>query len=194
MRDTQRRKPVAPTERKREVMELISQGTRHQILQVILGHPDHLPTMAELDHMIPGKSRSTIEEAVEKLIDGEIVARYDVSNEEIKDAGRSARDNPNNFYSLTEQGLRTLDEFEFLRSVPILRAVYDHTEQTEKTQRHQDALRPALPESVDAALAFDEADADVPGEHTEEYQGMFAAEADETDDDAFDELFDAESS
>lgn len=179
-------------ERKREVMELISQGTRHKILQAILGHPEHLPTMAELDHMIPGKSYSTIEEAAENLVEGDIVAIYEVSNEAIKEAGLSARDNPNKFYGLSEEGVQTLGEFEFLRSVPILRAVYDNTNQTEKTQRHQDALRPDLPEPVASALAFDEDSAEIATSKPEADRSIFAAEANDTDDEMFDEVFEEE--
>lgn len=192
MEEKHARQPVPPIERKREVMDLISQGTRHRILQTILGHPEHLPTLAELDHMIPSKSTSTIEEAAKNLVDGGVVAIYEVSNEEIKDSGRSARDNPNKFYGLSEDGVRTLDEFEFLRSVPILRAVYDNTTQTETTQRHQAAIRPNLPESVASALAFDEQSAEAVASEPEAYDDMFASDASETDEAVFDELFETE--
>ncbi len=173
-------------------MELISQGTRHQILQAILGHPEHLPTMAELDHMIPGKSYSTIEEAAENLVEGGVVAIYEVSNEAIKEAGLSARDNPNKFYGLSEEGVQTLGEFEFLRSVPILRAAYDNTNQTEKTQRHQDALRPDLPESVVSALAFDEDNVETAKSKPKANRAIFAAEANNTNEDVFNEVFEEE--
>lgn len=189
MGENHARQPVPPIERKREVMELISQGTRHQILQAILGHPEHLPTLAELDHMIPSKSTSTIEEGAENLVEGDVVSIYEVSNEEIKDSGRSARDNPNKFYGLSENGVQTLSEFKFLRSVPILRAVYDNTTQTETTQRHQAAIRPDLPESVASALAFDEQSAEAVVSEPEEYDDMFASEANEADEADFDELF-----
>lgn len=189
MREEQSGRPVPPIERKREVMDLISQGTRHQILQTILGHPEHLPTLAELDHMIPDKSTSTIEEAADKLVGGGVVHIYEVNNEMIKDAGLSARDNPNKFYGLSEQGVQTLGEFEFLRSVPILRAVYDNTSQTEKTQRHQEALRPDLPDSVASALAFDEGSVETAPGKLEPYRGIFSAEADDTDQDEFDGVF-----
>lgn len=192
MVEEQSQRPVPPMERRREVMELISQGTRHQIIQTILGHPKHLPTMAELDHMIPGKSYSTIEEAAENLVEGDIVAIYDVSNEEIKEAGLSARDNPNKFYGLSDEGLQTLDEFKYLRSVPILRAVYDNTTQTEKTQRHQDALRPDLPESVASGLSFDEDNVDELPSKPESDRSIFAVAESDTNNAMFDEVFEDE--
>lgn len=147
---------MRPFERKRDVMGLITQETRHQIIQTILGHPDHLPSMAELDHMIPDKSPASIEEAAYKLVERDVIAICEVSNEAIKDAGLSARDNPNKFYGLSDLGVQILREFNYLRSVPVLRAVYDNTRQTLKTQRHQNSLRPDLPEPVVSALSFDE--------------------------------------
>ncbi len=42
----------SPFEAQREVHELLSQETRHHILQAILGHPTHLLLLTELGYYI----------------------------------------------------------------------------------------------------------------------------------------------
>lgn len=54
-------------------------------------------------------------------------------------------------------------EHNFLRGVPIARAVYEETRTSGKVERHETAPRPALPEAVTDALESDEAPA-TPGQ------------------------------
>lgn len=179
-------------ERQREMMQIISQETRHQIPQAILGHPEHLPSLDELDHMIPDVTGSSIEEGAERLMNEDLVTTYEVSNDAIKAAGHSARSHPNRFYGLTPEGVRVLAEFNYLSSVPVLRAVYDHTEQTEKTQRHLEGIRPDLPEAVAEALAFDELpDEELEADDVAAGSQLASSRPAETDSDesAFSELF-----
>lgn len=140
---------TAPYETQRTVQRYLSQETRHNILQVILGHPFHLVSVTEFDYYIP-KSRSTISEQLDDLASHEIVTRYH------HEPNADVRDIPDGFWSLTELGVNVLAEYNYLRGLPIMRAAHDATHKTETVQRHQKAPRPTLPESVNEALAYDE--------------------------------------
>lgn len=140
-----------PFEEQRQVYELLSQETRHLILQFILGHPEHLPSLDELAFVVP-KNKAAIREQLDVLVDADVVEQYEHPPNE------SARDLPSQFYGLTEYGVNTLSEYNYLRGLPIARAVYDNTRLSEKVQRHRDAPRPELPLPVASALSIDESD------------------------------------
>ena len=141
----------APYETQRTVQRYLSQETRHNILQVILGHPAHLVSVTELDHYI-SKSRSTISEQLGDLESHEIVTRY------THEPNSEARDIPADFWGLTAFGTDLIREYKYLRGLPIMRAVHDATHKTETVQRHEAAPRPPLPEPVAERLEFDETD------------------------------------
>lgn len=140
---------VMPFEEQRQVHELLSQETRHHIIQTILGHPAFLPSITEFDYYI-SKSKPTIHEQLERLQDEDIIRVYELERDKRK------RDLPYRFYGLTEYGVELLYEYKYLRGVPIMRAITDATEKPEKVERHQNAPRPELPESVANALHYDE--------------------------------------
>lgn len=140
-----------PFEEQRRIYELLSQETRHLVLQYVLGHPSHLPSLDELAYVIP-KNRAAIRDQLEVLREAGILARYDHPPNE------SSRDLPSQFYGLTEYGIEVLAEYNYLRGLPIARAVYDNTRLSEKAERHRDAPRPDLPPAVERALAIDDAD------------------------------------
>lgn len=131
--------------------ELLSQETRHLILQLILGHPAHLVSLAELDYMIP-KNEAAILDQLETLQEAGILDGY------VHEPNVSTRDLPAKFWGPTERGVEILYEHNFLRGVPVARAVYEETEKSERVQRHENAPRPTLPEAVREALEFDEPD------------------------------------
>ena len=140
-----------PFEEQRQVHELLSQETRHHIIQTILGHPAFLPSISEFDYYI-SKSKPTIHEQLDRLQDEGIIRAYELGREKRK------RDLPYRFYGLTEHGVEVLYEYKYLRGVPIMRAITEATEKPEKVKRHQDAPRPDLPETVANALEYDEPD------------------------------------
>lgn len=140
---------TAPYETQRTVQRYLSQETRHNILQVILGHPSHLVSLTEFDYYIP-KSRSTIREQLENLADHEIVTRYH------HEPNADVRDIPADFWSLTGFGIDLLAEYNYLRGLPIMRAAHDATHETETVKRHETAPRPTLPDAVREALEYDE--------------------------------------
>ncbi len=128
--------------------ELLSQETRHLILQLILGHPAHLTSLAELDYMIP-KNEAAILDQLETLQKAGILDAYVHDN-------ASTRDLPSKFWGPTERGVEILYEHNFLRGVPVARAVYEETEKSERVRRHEAAPRPTLPDAVREALEFEE--------------------------------------
>ncbi|MEF8783936.1 MAG: hypothetical protein V5A39_12200 [Haloarculaceae archaeon] len=139
----------APYETQRTVQRYLSQETRHNILQVILGHPAHLVSVTEFDYYIP-RSRSTISEQLEDVASHEILTQYH------HEPNAEVRDIPADFWGLTEFGVDLLAEYNYLRGLPIMRAAHDTTHKTGTVQRHEDAPRPRLPDPVSAALEYDE--------------------------------------
>ncbi len=140
-----------PFEEQRQIYDLLSQETRHLILQFVLGHPEHLPSLAELAYMMP-KNKAAIRDQLEVLSEHDILTCYQHPPNE------DARDLPSQFYGLTEHGVEILHEYNYLRGLPVARALYDNTRLSEKAQRHHDAPRPVLPEPVRDALAIEDPD------------------------------------
>jgi len=138
-----------PFAEQRRMRELLSQETRHLIIQLILGHPAHLVSLAELDYMIP-KNEAAILDQLERLREAGILEVY------VHEPNVSTRDLPSNFWGPTERGIEILYEHNFLRGVPVARAVYTETRKSERVRRHEGAPRPELPAAVSTALAFDE--------------------------------------
>jgi predicted transcriptional regulator len=133
----------------REIRELLSQETRHLIVQCLLGHPHHLASLAELASMIQ-KNEGAILDQLETLREAGIIDVY------VHEPNESTRDLPSRFWGPTERGVEVLYEHNFLRGVPVARAVYEETIKSEKVRRHETAPRPSLPDAVREALDFDE--------------------------------------
>lgn len=143
-----------PLARQRELMDLLSQETRHQIIQVILGHPAHLPSADELDYIIADKTKKSITDQLDRLREAGIIEEYTY------ESNRSTRGLPWKFYGPTEYGIEVLGEFNYLRGVSMAKAVIKKTRTTEKIDRHMEAPRPPLPATVRDALRLDEEDGD----------------------------------
>ena len=137
-----------PFEEQRELFELLSQETRHLVVQNILGHPEHLASLDELNYMIP-KSKAAIDDQLDNLVEAGILDlyRYEPSDEK--------RDLPSKFYGPTEYGVTVLHEYDYLRGVPVARSLYDNTRKSEQVQRHENAPRPDLPQSVRDAFTVE---------------------------------------
>jgi hypothetical protein len=142
---------VLPFEKQRRVHQFLTQETRYHIIQTILGHPTHLVTLDELEYLVP-KNRSTIREHLDRLADKQLVTNYMYEG---NDADAS---DPTGFWGLTEYGVRLVDDYDYLRYVPVLRALQERLYVTEKIERHRNAPRPALPATV--ARAFETTDLD----------------------------------
>jgi hypothetical protein len=140
---------AAPYETQRTVQRYLSQETRHNILQVLLGHPSHLASTTELAYYIP-RSRSAISDQLTDLEDHEIITRYH------HEPNADSRDVPSDFWGFTAFGVSLLHEYNYLRGLPIMRAIHDATHKTETVERHENAPRPTLPGAVRNALEYDE--------------------------------------
>ncbi|PGF17186.1 hypothetical protein CP556_14385 [Natrinema sp. CBA1119] len=143
-----------PFAEQQRLFKLLSQDTRHLIIQELLGHPAHLMSLAELEYMT-GKSQAAIKDQLERLSEAGILACYTYEPSEGK------RDLPSQFYGFTERGVEILHDYKYLRGLPVARALYENTRKTEKIERHESAPRPALPEAVAEALEFEEPDLDI---------------------------------
>lgn len=142
-----------PFAEQRRIFDLLSQETRHLIIQEILGHPKHLVSLAELEYMV-GKTQAALKAQLENLIEANIVAQY------VYEPSEGKRDLPSNFYGFTEHGVQILYDYKYLRGLPVARALYEKTRKTEKIERHEAAPRPDLPKAVAEALDFDEPDSE----------------------------------
>ena len=120
----------------RERLTVVTQETRFALLQDILGHPSELATLKELDYVNPSKSRTTIRQHLQHLVDAGIV------EEVLLPENRRQNDLPYKFYGLSESGRQFLEEHKLLRAQDTLREIYDNVEKTDDIKRYETALRP----------------------------------------------------
>ncbi|MGB9964062.1 ArsR family transcriptional regulator [Halobacterium hubeiense] len=144
---------AGPFAEQQRLFKLLSQDTRHLIIQELLGHPAHLISLAELEYMT-GKSQAAINAQLDTLIDAGLLGRYTY------EPSKGKRDLPAQFYGFTERGVEVLHDYKYLRGLPVARAFYENTRTTEKIERHESAPRPELPDAVADALDFDEPELD----------------------------------
>lgn len=105
-------------------------------MQDIFGHPDGLPTLKELDYVNPSKSRTTIRQHLEELVDAGIV------EEALLPGDQRRNDRPCKFYGLSDEGRAFLEEHKLLRAADTLREIYDRVEKTDEIERYEAAPRP----------------------------------------------------
>jgi DNA-binding transcriptional ArsR family regulator len=120
----------------RERLTVVTQETRFALLQDILGHPSELATLKELDYVNPSKSRTTIRQHLQQLVDAGIV------EEVLLPEDRRQNELPYKFYGLSESGRQFLDEHKLLRAQDTLREIYDNVEKPDDIKRYETALRP----------------------------------------------------
>lgn len=142
---------VLPIEKQRRAHQFLTQETRYHIIQAVLGHPRYLATLDELEYLVP-KNRSTIREHLDRLADKQVMTKYKYRGDEAE------RNDPREFWGFTSYGITLLDEYSYLRYVPVLRALQKNLYLTKKIERHQDAPRPDLPEDVSESLKIPEID------------------------------------
>ena len=142
---------VMPIEKQRRAHQFLTQETRYHIIQAVLGHPTYLATLDELEYLVP-KNRSTIREHLDRLADKQVMTKYKYRGDETE------HNEPREFWGFTSYGITLLDEYRYLRYVPVLRALQENLYLTEKIERHQDAPRPELPKDVSEALKIPEID------------------------------------
>lgn len=131
------RRPRDASRRVAQSLETILQETRMDILQVILGHPQNAPSLAEIDYYIPSKSKSTLSEHLDVLVDEDVVTRLQASDDQ--------RATPSTFYALSVDGWRALNRHALLiDELDAIQAEIENTETTDQVQRYENAPRPDL--------------------------------------------------
>ena len=123
-------------DRERERLRVVTQETRFALLQDVLGHPEGLPTLKELDYANPSKSGSTIRGHLDALVEAGVVERVELPPD------RRSRDLPHVFYGISDEGREFLDRHGLLRARETLREVYDAVEKTDEIRRYERAPRP----------------------------------------------------
>jgi len=137
-------------ENKRQRLNVVTQETRFVLIQNILSHPQQLPTLKELDYVNPSKSKSTIREHLEVLIEHGIVAERTLPKDQRK------RDLPWRFYGLTDAGRDLLEEMGLLGAEGTLQDMYEMLETTDEIEKYAQAPRPG-DESEDEELTGNDA-------------------------------------
>ncbi|MUV60562.1 helix-turn-helix domain-containing protein [Halobacterium sp. CBA1126] len=128
--------PPSDLDSVRERLNVVTQETRFALLQDILGHPSELPTLKELDYVNPSKSRTTIRQHLQQLVDAGVI------EEVLLPEDRRKNDRPYKFYGVSESGRQFLEEHKLLRAQDTLREIYDRVEKTEDIKRYETATRP----------------------------------------------------
>lgn len=118
-------------------LHLITQVTRANLIQNILGHACMMPSLKELDHYNPSKSAGTISGHLDKLIDGGIVRRMTLPQ------GMRNRSLPSTFYILSDVGYELLERHSlFIPDIDEIRADHARVEKTDTVKRYEQAPRP----------------------------------------------------
>ncbi|WP_135854782.1 ArsR family transcriptional regulator [Halorussus salinus] len=142
------------SEDERRVFDLLSHRIRHLVVQFVLGHPQHLPSLTELEYAIP-ESRAEIRTQLDSLVEAGILGRYS------PEGPKEKTEVPSEFYGPTEYGVGLLYEFGYLRGVPVVQALYQNTEKSPAVERYENAPRPDLPDAVRDALSTAEENSEV---------------------------------
>lgn len=104
--------------RRMDYLQLITQETRANILRVIRGHPQKLPSMVELDLLLE-EHKSTLYEHLSQLIDKGIIVRYMASTEQEDKS-------PYVFYGLTPLGYDLVESTTVFESAEEIREEYQN--------------------------------------------------------------------
>lgn len=117
-------------------LNTITDETRFTLLKNIVGHPEGMPSLTELDYVNPSKNKSTIKGHLDELIAIGVVERF------TKDENRGKENTPYAFYALTDDGEAFLEEHRLLQAKETLERYYAAVEKTEEIQAHEAAPRP----------------------------------------------------
>lgn len=127
----------------RNTLNLVTQETRYVLIQNIVAHPKEAPSLKELAYANPSKSKSTIRNHLQKLVDAGVVEKVHLPNDERK------RDLPHRFFRLTESTREFLEEHDLLRAEETLKEMHSMLEKTPEIKRYIEAPRPGDFESDD---------------------------------------------
>lgn len=138
-----------------EVLRYVTQDTRLNLLQDIIGHPQGSPSPKELDYTNPEVTQSTISEHLSGLTERGVIRRVEVP----PDSPFRSRELPDVFYTLTEDGRELLDKYDILvDEEEEIKRDYANLEKPEDIIRAEEVPRPhrdpeAHEPTVDATAA-----------------------------------------
>lgn len=128
--------PEAQADTIREWLDLVTQKTRFVLIQDIVAHPKEMPSLKEFVYANPSKSKSTIRNHLNKLIDAGVVETVELPKD------RRQRDLPYRFYRLTESAREFLEDHDLLRAEETLKEMHSMLEKTPEIQKYIEAPRP----------------------------------------------------
>jgi predicted transcriptional regulator len=125
-----------PTET-RELVHFVTQQTRFSLISDILGHPQQLPSMYELEELNPSVSEATVYKHIQKLIDAGVVKEVALED------GQRRQGYPWKFYGLTDDGRAFLEAHNLLAAEETLQQIYQTiSDKPEKMVKYEHAPRP----------------------------------------------------
>lgn len=123
----------------RELVHFLTQETRFSLLANVLGHPEGMPSMYELEQLNPSVSEATVYKHVQKLVDAGVLEAVTLPDE------RRQQGYPWKFYRLTDEGREFLGRHNLLAAEETLETLYGTIEdKPEKMIRYENAPRPDL--------------------------------------------------
>ena len=163
------------------ILHTVTQPTRYNLLQNIVGHPKGAASLPELAYMSKHTSdNSTLHEHLGKLQEVGIVEKLEKEGQ--------PRGFPRVFYRVPPASLEFLHERQLLTDVGALRMIYKQREKPEEVMHAQSAPRPATAHSadVDEQAVIDQLQEFMQGQDVEETVSMLREleAADDDDDDA----------
>lgn len=120
----------------RELLNLVTQETRFVLIQNIVAHPKEMPSLKELAYANPSKSKSTIRNHLDKLMEAGVIEKVELPEKERR------RDLPYRFYRVSDLGQDLLEKHDLLRAKETLSEMYSALEKTEKIEKYMHAPRP----------------------------------------------------
>lgn len=129
----------------RDLLNLVTQETRYVLIQNIVAHPKEMPSLKELAYANPNKSKSTIRNHLDKLIEANVVEAVHLPKDE------RSRDLPHRFFRLTEGGRDFLERHDLLRAEETLKEMHSMLEKTDEIQKYIEAPRPSASENGEEA-------------------------------------------
>jgi DNA-binding PadR family transcriptional regulator len=120
-------------------LHFVTQDTRGNIIQDILGHPRLSPSFKEINYLNPSKSEATLREHIDRLEERGFVEQVELRPED------RTRDLPYKFYTLTEPGATFLNDHGlFIEELRDIRSDFQDVERPPHIRKIQEAPRPDI--------------------------------------------------
>jgi DNA-binding transcriptional ArsR family regulator len=130
---------LADHDKRLSQLNTITQTTRANLVQNVIGHRWMMPSKKELDYYNQSKSPGTITGHLDKLVESDILIRL------IMPPGERRRDGPGVFFSLSDEGYALLAHHAiFLPELEEIREDHRRVEKTDEICRYEGSNRPTI--------------------------------------------------